>query len=369
MQSQVRRSLRSLEDENLKDLRVIVTACGAPGGPGIINTLRQVRERKIRIIGTDANPTASGLLLTDESYVVPHGQSLSYIKAMSKLARKTKTDAILPLSSLELLPLSKNIDKFGEANVIVNKEQALETALDKRKCYEYLKPRNIPVPNYISVHNHQEFIEAVHDLGYPKKPVCFKPAVSKGQRGFRILREDMDLKKLLLETKPDNTVTRLELVSNILSKGVFEELLVMEYLPGSEYSVDSLVKNGASLIVVPRRRLETKLGISSVGVVEKNEEVIEIAEKINKAFKFNYNINVQLKYGVDGTPKLVEINPRVSGTICLSSKAGPNLPYLAIKQALDEDFSIPKIKWGLTMVRSWNELYTESFPSFPKIEG
>ena len=352
----------------MKALTVIVTACGAPGGPGIIKTLRQVQERDIRIVGTDARPTASGLLLSDEAYVVPHGQSKLYIPAMSKLAKKTKANVILPLSSMELLPLSKSIEKFNETKVVVNKEHPLEIALNKRKCYEHFKRRNLPAPEYIVVHNFAEFEEAVHTLGYPEKPVCFKPPISKGQRGFRILQSDTDLRRLLLETKPNNTVTTLELVSSILSKG-FEELLVMEYLPGPEYSVDSLVKNGESLIIVPRRRVETKLGVSSVGVVERNEEVMEIVKKINEVFKFDYNINIQLKYSANGIPKLIEINPRVSGTICLSSMAGPNLPYLAIKVAFGEDFSIPKIDWGVTMIRCWNELYAKGFPSFPKIGG
>ncbi len=352
----------------MKALKVIVTACGAPGGPGIIKALRRVEERSIRIIGTDVRSEASGLLLSDEAYVVPHGQSKLYIPAMSRLAEKTGADVILPLSSLELLALSKNIEAFNRAKVMVNKEKPLEIALNKKKCYDYLKARNIPIPNYFAVNNFEELKEAAYALGYPEKPVCFKPPVSKGQRGFRILRRDMDLKRLLLETKPNNTVTTLESVSGILSEG-FEELLVMEYLPGPEYSVDSLVKNGESLVIVPRKRLGTKLGISSVGVVERNEQVEEIVRKINEAFKFDYNINIQLKYSADGTPKLVEINPRVSGTICLSSMAGPNLPYLAIKLALGENFSIPKINWGMTMVRCWDELYAKGFPLFPKIKG
>jgi carbamoyl-phosphate synthase large subunit len=352
----------------MRDLTVIVTACGAPGGPGIIKSLRKVKERNIRIVGTDIHALASGLFLSDEAHLVPEGKSELYILEMKRLAEKTAADVILPLSSMELLPLAKYREKFGNVKVIVNEQHTLEIVLDKGKCYDYLKRKNLPVPRYVIAHNFEEFQDAVHTLGYPEKPVCFKPPVSKGQRGFRTLREDLNLKKLLLETKPDNTVTTLDQVSSTLSEGNFGELLVMEYLPGPEYSVDSLVRDGKSLVVVPRRRAETKLGISSVGVVEKNDEVMEIARKINGVFKFNYNINTQLKYDADEKPKLVEINPRVSGTICLSSQAGPNLPYLAIKQVLGERLLIPKISWGLTMIRYWDELYSKEFPSFPKIE-
>jgi len=345
----------------MKDLCVIVTAFGAPGGPGIIASLRRVRERGIRIVGVDANPAASGLFLSDDAYVVPEAASEdSYIAAMVDVARKSKADAILPLSGTELLLLSRNAAGFSGASVAVNRPEALEIALDKQKTYAFLAGSGVAIPDHRVVEDYEGFLAAVQALGYPEVPVCFKPAVSKGQRGFRILREDADLRKILLETKPDSTVTTLDLVSPILSAGFSQQLLVSEYLPGSEYTVDSLVDEGRSLVTIPRKRVATKLGISSVGVVENNPAMIRAAEEINRLFAFHFNINVQLKYAADGIPKLVEINPRVSGTICLSVEAGPNLPYLAIKQALGEDFEIPEVEWGITMIRYWSEVYTRA---------
>jgi carbamoyl-phosphate synthase large subunit len=347
----------------MKDLRVIVTACGAPGGPGIIKSLRQVTERSIWIIGVDANPMASGLFLADEAHIVPDAAGDTYVQAMAQLARHSRADAILPLSGTELLPLSRNLDRFPGTRVVVNRTSALEIALDKQRSYAFLASSAVAIPSHRAVHDFDEFVAAVHELGYPQVPVCFKPSVSKGGRGFRVLREDLDLRRILLETKADSSVTTLGAVSPILVEGFAQELLVSEYLPGTEYSVDSLVRNGVSLVTVPRRRSETKMGISSVGIVERNDEVMRAAEEINRALGFDYNINVQLKYGADGVPKLVEINPRVSGTICLSVEAGPNLPYLAIKQALGEEVAIPEVQWGVTMIRYWSELYVRDTPA------
>ena len=351
----------------MNDLRVIVTACGAPGGPGIIRSLRQVTERKIRVIGVDANPLASGLILADEGHVVPVAASDAYIDAMAELARMLRADAILPLSDTELLPLSQNLDRFPATKVVVNRPSALEIALDKQRSYAFLAGR-VAIPAHRAVRTYPDFVDAVRELGYPDVPVCFKPSVSKGQRGFRVLREDLDLSRLLLETKPDSTITTLDLVAPILSQGFDRELLVSEYLPGIEYSVDSLVAGGETLAMVPRARSQTRSGISSVGVVEKDDAVMGAAAEINRAFEFDYNINVQLKYGADGVPKLVEINPRVSGTICLSVEAGPNLPYMAIKQALGEPFAIPPVEWGVTMVRYWSEAYLRGgAPEHPSV--
>ena len=350
----------------MRDLRVVITACGAPGGPGIIKALRQVTERHIEIVGVDANPMASGLFLVDEGHVVPDAGTEPYLEAMLALAGRGEVDAILPLSGTELLQLARNVDRFGPTAVVVNRPDTLEIALDKQRSYAFLAD-HVAVPAHRAVHDYESFVAAVHDLGYPDVPVCFKPSVSKGQRGFRVLREDVDLRHLLLETKPDSTVTTLDQVAPVLAAGFAQELLVSEYLPGTEYSVDSLVRGGETLVMVPRARTQTKLGISSMGTVEKDEAVMEAAAEINRALGFDYNINAQLKYGADGIPKLVEINPRVSGTICLSVAAGPNLPYLAIKQALGEEFAIPEIEWGVQMVRFWDEVYVRGTPAFERL--
>jgi carbamoyl-phosphate synthase large subunit len=344
----------------MNDLTVIVTACGAPGAPGIIGSLRRVGERRIRIIGVDSNPDAAGRFLADESFVVPEASSPAYLTSMVEIAKRTDADAILPLSGTELMGLSRNTTAFGTTKVVVNTPEALEHSLDKQKSYAFLAASSVAIPAHRLVSTYDEFLAAVGELGYPDVPVCFKPAVSKGQRGFRILQADADLLHILLETKPDSTITTLDLVAPILSAGFKKDLIVSEYLPGMEYSVDSLVDGGVTIVAVPRKRVQTRLGISSIGVVDNNQEIVEAAEAINRAFRFDFNINVQLKYGADGIPKLVEINPRVSGTICLSVESGPNLPYLAIQQALGEEFSVPPVEWGVTMIRYLSEVYAHS---------
>ena len=54
------------------------------------------------------------------------------------------------------------------------------------------------------------------------------------------------------------------------------------------------------------------------------------------------DLNDKIKNSKNNIPKLIEINPRIGGTIILPSVSGINLPYLAIKQCLNE--KIPTIK-------------------------
>jgi carbamoyl-phosphate synthase large subunit len=125
----------------------------------------------------------------------------------------------------------------------------------------------------------------------------------------------------------------------------------MEDLPGVEYSCDVLTKSGKTLVIVPRTRVQLRAGINDIGVVEKNKTVEKIIKKVIKVLKTDYSINVQLKFSEDGTPKIEEINPRLSGTVVLCTMAGVNLPYLSVKMALGEE--IPRVKpvYGTWIVR------------------
>ena len=43
------------------------------------------------------------------------------------------------------------------------------------------------VPGFSVVETVDQFKQAAEELGYPQKTICFKPSVSNGSRGFRII--------------------------------------------------------------------------------------------------------------------------------------------------------------------------------------
>jgi carbamoyl-phosphate synthase large subunit len=58
-------------------------------------------------------------------------------------------------------------------------------------------------------------------------------------------------------------------------------------------------------------------------------------------------------------PLILEINPRVQGTISSALGAGVNVPVLAIKQelGLPIDSSELQVKWGVKFSRYWTEVF------------
>jgi carbamoyl-phosphate synthase large subunit len=348
----------SIRTGDHEDVTVLMTGAGAPGASGIIRSLHSADERAVRIVGVDMDPDAYGFGLVDEHYTVPAGGDDEYIHRIADVAAVEDADVVLPLTTDELQPLAAGRDDVS-ATVMVSEHDALEAANDKGALYEFLETNGFDAaPDYRRVDDEASFVEAVEALGYPDRPVCFKPTVASGMRGFRVLDERTDRVTRLLDEKPGEAVTTLEEVLPVLSEAdPFPDLAVMEYLPGDEYSVDVLAMDDEVGPVVPRTRSRTRAGITFQGVVEENETLIAAATDICRQLGLEYNVNLQFRYDADGTPKIIEINPRVSGTIVMCVGAGANLPYLGVKYALGESIPPVDVRWGTRMTRYWNELF------------
>ena len=292
-------------------IRVLMTGGGAPGAPGILKCLKQNQELNITV--ADANPDAVGRFLHNDFTQIPFASHPDFIPEVLELCRKKNIRVIMPLVTRELFPLSENKELFLKNNVkvLVSDFNYLSIANNKSKLYGFLAEQGIEVPAFRVAKTVEEFEEAVHALGYPGSEVCFKPSVSNGSRGFRIISDKVDERDLLFNQKPNSLYIRLTAIVNILSSGTFPELLVSEVLPGEEYSVDCLANKGNTLLAVPRLRKKMTGGISVEGEFVNEKGIINYSGEIIKALHLHGNIGIQVKRSVRNSFMLLEINPRV----------------------------------------------------------
>jgi len=340
-------------------LKIILTGAGGPGGPAIIKSLR-IAPEKLFIIGLDNNPNSIAPAFVDKFYQSPMGDSPLYFNKLLSIAKKEKAKVILPLNTQELLNLASHVDDFEKIGVKISISplESLEIANNKYNLIKVCEKLGIPYPMAILVENFSEFQKAVLKMGYPQKPVCIKPPVSNGQRGFRIIDNSKDELNLFLNQKPTQVIISLEQMSKMLEKAnPFPKLMVMEYLPGEEYTVDILAKEGEPLVIIPRLREEIKMGVSFRATTVKEEKIIQYSALIVKELKLHGIVGLQFKKDENGVYKILESNPRLQGTNVISVASGVNLPYLAIKMLLGEKFTMPKIKWGVKMIRYWDEIF------------
>ena len=346
-----------LKSHQSSSVKVLMTGAGAPGGPGIIKALQTAGYD---LYVGDANPTASGRFLNDKFVQLPEAGSEEFIKEIFSFCIDNQIQIIFPLVTKELFKLAEHKKKFADQSIkiIVSDYESLCIANDKGKLYHHLKYNGIVVPEFRIAANLQELKEAVIQLGYPQKAVCIKPTVSNGSRGVRILQKNISEYDLLFNQKPNNLYSTLERIAEILNGTSFPELLVAEYLPGEEYTIDTIVHKGIPKLILPRVRLKMNGGISVQGTFLQNKEIITYCGDVIKSLNLSGPIGLQVKKAEDGTYKILEINPRIQGTSVAAMGLGINLPALAVEQEFEEaDFASINIKWGTSFVRYYQEIF------------
>jgi carbamoyl-phosphate synthase large subunit len=342
-----------------KQIHVLMTGAGAPGAAGILNCLH--RDPSIKVTVADADDSAVGRYLNESFIQIPHATDPSFCDFLLINSHELKIDFILPLVTKELLPLALNKALFAQQGikVLVSSAAAIKIANDKGKTYDVLKEANLPVPLYKVVSNIDEFKATVTSELFKGKTVCFKPTMANGSRGFRIISDNIDQHDLLFNYKPNNTFIHLDQAIAILSSKPFPPLLVSEYLPGDEYSVDCLADEGTAKLIVPRVRNKMVNGISVKGSFVNDSEIISYCKSIIQVLQLHGNIGIQVKRDAEGKALLLEINPRVQGTISSALGAGINLPLLAIKQELGIPITPGEltVNWSTSFSRYWSEVF------------
>lgn len=340
-------------------INILMTGAGAPGAPGILKCLQS--HPGFEVIMADANSNAVGRWLHAEFETIPLAQEKNFIEKLISICLERNIHILMPLVTRELIPLAQHRKEFEAqgTKVLVSNVDSLEVANNKSRLYQFLEWRGINVPAYRVVETVDQFKIAVEELGFLEKPVCFKPSVSNGGRGFRIIANDIDEHYLLFNEKPNSTYITFDNSIQILSSKPFPELLVTEYLPGEEYSVDCLANRGETKLVIPRLRKKMINGISVEGEFVREENIIAYCSQIIKELQLHGNIGIQVKKSVAGKFLIIEINPRVQGTIVAGLGAGINLPMLAIKQELGLPITEEElqVKWGTKFSRYWNEVF------------
>jgi len=137
-------------------------------------------------------------------------------------------------------------------------------------------------------------------------------------------------------------------------------LIFQEYLPGTEYTIDVLSDMECEpILAVPRIRVETRAGISTVGTIVKDENISETCKSIAKFLKIRGPCCIQMKESNDGILKIVEVNPRMGGGTIFAALAGANFPAMILDMVNGKKLKIPKIS-EVTVVRYFEEIVVKN---------
>ncbi|MDF9866988.1 putative ATP-grasp superfamily ATP-dependent carboligase [Bacilli bacterium PM5-3] len=290
---------------------VMVFPCGSEIGLEINNALKFNKD--IKLYGLSS--TASHGSVVYENYIegVPFINDDSFIEELNKIIEKNKIDFLIPAYDDVVLYFAKNKDKIL-CDVIVASEKVCGICRSKKETYDYFNEYDFVPKTY----NENELEKAQY-------PLFAKPDIGQGSQGVAIVK-NYDEAKSIVKSDIDY---------------VFSELLEKE-----EYTVDCFSDGEKIVYMSMRERIRVRTGISVQTKVENVPvEVLDIATKINDKLKMQGVWFFQVKKDKNDIYKLLEIAPRVAGSMCVSRIRGFN--YILNSIYLKKGYSIDVIEYPI----------------------
>ncbi|WP_151526483.1 ATP-grasp domain-containing protein [Serinicoccus kebangsaanensis] len=313
--------------------RPVVLVTGAGGAAAV--TLLEALAEDYTVAAADLDPLAVGLYLVPEERrgLLPRGEDESFVDELLDLARRVGAGLVIPTVDVELLAVAAARGRFADhgIEVLVERTETLMTCLDKHVLMQHCAD-HVRVPRTV-LWGEQATAEQVRDLG---EPLIVKPRRGAGGRGFEVLPDAQALRRL----PRDGTV------------------IAQELLPGEEFSIDVLGRpeGGEPVAAVPRRRDKVDSGIAVAGRTVADPELVEIGRAVARAIGVVGVVNVQVRRAVDGTPALLEVNPRFPGTMSLTRAAGVDMPRLAVGAVLGRTLPERLDFTEVAVVRHWADV-------------
>jgi carbamoylphosphate synthase large subunit len=307
-------------------------------------------DAAITIICTHTHLTASAFLFADEYYLEPSGISgEAYLQWCLNFCKRHQIELFWPGKEAALIAEYKHRFEAMDIRVLtVAEPDVLRLLQNKANLYTALPLDAAEIMDFKVVETIADFDRAILELSAKHEKLCIKPAVSVYGLGFRIIGETEGISRLLKGDDHYVSLTELRLGMSRLTR--FAPLLVMEYLDGTEWSVDCAGRNGELLCAVQRKK---SLQQGHGQIIDHNANVTRMVSHLSRHYRLNGLYNIQFKQGKNG-PRLLEINARPSGGIGMACLAGANLAYMALQSSTGGDIPIYAIRYGLNV----SQVYT-----------
>ncbi|GAB3393009.1 ATP-grasp domain-containing protein [Massilia agri] len=319
----------------------------------VYTALKLIREAdehgRFTLIHSNANRHTPAARIAHEFHGEPTGLAPeAYVDWCLEFCRLQRIDIFVP--GREATTLSNHHARFeaiGTRVLSAATPSRLQLIHDKAGFYAETDLPLAPVAEFRRFENLAEFDAAWDELRPRHAKLCIKPSRGIYGIGFAIVDEERSSAALLL-AGVEYHIGYQDLRRGLAELGEFRTMLLMEYLDGHEYSVDCVGDRGRLVAAVARRKLP---GAGSGQLIDMRPEIIEATAKLAGDYGLSGIFNVQFREAA-GKPRLLEINPRMSGGIGMACAAGPNLPWIALKGFADgfDTVRVPEVRGGMRVI-------------------
>lgn len=247
--------------------------------------------------------------------------SESYFRDLLALCKREKFEAIIPLSDLDTLLLSKFHQEFGliGCRVIVSDQRTIERCNDKRLTHEICRATGIPTPN-------AWFSSSDYDGTFP---VIQKHIFGSGSSGLKVVERSSDL-------------------GNFVSgQDMLQQLII-----GDEFGLDILNDlNGNLVAVCAKRKLSMRSGETDKAEIIVDPELLDLGKRISNMLRHVGNLDCDILRNKQGELFCIDFNPRFGGGYPATHLAGFNYIKAVLDMVQKRPYSLPQYPKMVTVIK------------------
>ena len=310
---------------------------------------KSLREEGIETVLVNSNPATiqTDMDMADTVYTEPLTPEI-----VSEIIKKENVDAILPTmggqTGLNIATGLGDLGLLDGIKVLGSDIQTIKDVEDRDLFGHFMDKLNEPIPKCHAVESVEEAIEAVKDIGYP---VIVRPAFTLGGTGGGVAYNEEELIEIATHGLDMSFINQVLIDESVLGWKEFEYEVMRDkedtcIIVCNMENIDPMgIHTGESVVVAPAQNLNDR----------DSQALRDASIKIIRALGIQGGCNIQFAVNPEtGEYKVIEVNPRVSRSSALASKA-TGYPIAKISS---------KIALGMTLDEIKNDITKETPASF-----
>ena len=310
---------------------------------------KSLREEGIETVLVNSNPATiqTDMDMADTVYTEPLTPEI-----VSEIIKKENVDAILPTmggqTGLNIATELGDLGLLDGIKVLGSDIQTIKDVEDRDLFGHFMDKLNEPIPKCHAVESVEEAIEAVKDIGYP---VIVRPAFTLGGTGGGVAYNEEELIEIATHGLDMSFINQVLIDESVLGWKEFEYEVMRDkedtcIIVCNMENIDPMgIHTGESVVVAPAQNLNDR----------DSQALRDASIKIIRALGIQGGCNIQFAVNPEtGEYKVIEVNPRVSRSSALASKA-TGYPIAKISS---------KIALGMTLDEIKNDITKETPASF-----
>lgn len=243
----------------------------------------------------------------------------AYAAAVIEFVRAHPTPVILPTadaSCVSLMPYRQQLAEIGSV-LALPPNPALTIALDKDRTLEVARELGIACPRSVHIGSVEELSAAVAEFGFP---FVLKPTIS----WTAARRERVTPVEVVDKAEAAQTAERL-----LAGEAV---VLAQQWVPGRREGVTLFIVGDEVLASCGHQEYRTTPALGGASVIRESvqtpPDIYDEAVRLAVAIGIEGACEVEFRRDADGRPLLMEVNPRLPGSLDTSIRSGVDFPLL-----------------------------------------